>query len=253
MSLFDGYARYYDLLYKDKDCIAEAAYIDSLIRKYAPDSRRILDIGCGTGRHDFLLAEKGYSVTGVDISQKMIEKALSGLKTSSAKNIDFVHSDIRGIQLGRQYDAVISLFHVMSYQLSNDDIRAVLSTAGEHLSSNGIFVFDCWYGPAVLSIRPEIRMKKVDQADIKVLRIAEPLMLPNENSVDVNYTVLMIDKETGKTEEVRETHCMRYFFKPEIDSFFSETGFELIHFAEWMTDNSPGCDTWGVCFIGRKK
>jgi hypothetical protein len=44
---------------------------------------------------------------------------------------------------------------------------------------------------------------------------------------------------------------MRYLFKPEIDIFFSQAGFQIIDFFEWMTGRKPGFDTWSVCFVGR--
>jgi hypothetical protein len=75
MSVFGNYARYYDLLNKDKDYEKEADYVHGLIQRYAPGSKTILDLGCGTGRHDFLLAEKGYSVTGIDMSEQMLSIA----------------------------------------------------------------------------------------------------------------------------------------------------------------------------------
>ena len=56
MSVFKDYSNYYDLLYSDKDYEAEADYIDHLIQKNNPGAKTILNLGCGTGKHDFLLA-----------------------------------------------------------------------------------------------------------------------------------------------------------------------------------------------------
>lgn len=73
MKVFGSYSNYYDLIYKDKDYSAEVYFIDSVIKKYAKGSvKTIFDLGCGTGSHAFLLAEKGYNVTGVDMSEDML-------------------------------------------------------------------------------------------------------------------------------------------------------------------------------------
>ena len=72
MATFGNYSRYYNLLYKDKDYNGEVGFIHKLIQKYSPDAQNILDLGCGTGRHDALLAEKGYAMTGVDMSEEML-------------------------------------------------------------------------------------------------------------------------------------------------------------------------------------
>lgn len=73
--VFNEYASYYDLLYRDKDYESEAAYINSLLQKYRPDAKSILELGCGTGRHASLLAEQGYHVLGLDQSEEMLECA----------------------------------------------------------------------------------------------------------------------------------------------------------------------------------
>ena len=66
--VFDEYAEYYDLLYKDKDYVAEANYIDGILQKYATGCQKILELGCGTGKHAELLSHKGYEITGIDMS-----------------------------------------------------------------------------------------------------------------------------------------------------------------------------------------
>ena len=83
MTTLGNYSRYYNLLYKDKDYRGEAGFIHKLIQKYSPDAQNILDLGCGTGRHDLLLAEKGYAITGVDMSEEMLLIARSQQLNSS--------------------------------------------------------------------------------------------------------------------------------------------------------------------------
>jgi len=76
MSLeFDTYLWYYDLLYQDKDCAAEAEYVASNILSSAPYARYILELGCGTGAHAEHLSRMGYTVHGVDISAEMLARA----------------------------------------------------------------------------------------------------------------------------------------------------------------------------------
>ncbi|HXV17836.1 MAG TPA: methyltransferase domain-containing protein, partial [Gemmatimonadaceae bacterium] len=75
MTVFAGYSRYYDLLYRDKDYGAEALYVSQLIKTHSPDAVSIMEIGCGTGAHAAELAELGYNVTGVDMSEGMLEAA----------------------------------------------------------------------------------------------------------------------------------------------------------------------------------
>ena len=78
-------------------------------------------------------------------------------------------------------------------------------------------------------------------------------MYPNNNLVDVNYEILVEDKQSGNYEVLNETHTMRYLFKPEIENFMENAGFRLEKCEEWLSGNEPGFDTWGVTFVGLKK
>ncbi|MCF6147394.1 MAG: class I SAM-dependent methyltransferase [Candidatus Kuenenia sp.] len=251
MKVFDKYSDYYDILYNDKDYASEGNFIDSIIKKYRPNAKSILNLGCGTGNHDFLLAQKGYEITGIDCSESNIKKAhLKLMDIDEFKNcLDFQNGDIRTYRASKTYDIVISLFHVISYQIINADLKSVFETVKIHLNKNGLFIFDCWYGPAVLHMRPETRIKEVENNEVRIIRIAEPEIFPNENKVHVNYHVLIIDKVTNKVTEIKETHPMRYLFKPEIDELLFTSGFEIVECTEWMTGNLPGFNSWGVVFV----
>jgi SAM-dependent methyltransferase len=251
MSVFGNYSHYYDLLYKDKDYKGESNYVQSLLKQYSPQAVTILNLGCGTGAHDVLLCRQGFVIDGVDMSDEMLIKANEKLSTFPELIISlrFHSGDIRKVRLEKTFDAVISLFHVMSYQTTNDDFIAAVRTAKAHLKTNGLFVFDCWYGPTVLTDRPIVRVKRFQDDRINVTRIAEPIFHPEKNVVDVCYTVFINDKKTGVTQELRETHSMRYLFSPEIEMMLADNGFKILAKEEWMTKKTLGFDTWGGLFV----
>jgi SAM-dependent methyltransferase len=252
MTIFSNYARYYDLMYKEKDYAAEGDFVHSMIQEYAPQTRSILELGCGTGLHAAAMAEHGYRLCGIDRSPAMLDSAVRRLETlrpDLAERLSFSEGDIRTVRLKATFDVVISLFHVMSYQTTNEDVLASFITARQHLNRGGIFLFDCWFGPGVLSGKPTVRQKRFTDDHIEVTRTAEPHMDAVNNRTDVKYTILIRDTSRKTVEEVNEVHSMRYFFKPEIDLFASQAGLAVIHCAEWMSLREPGFDTWSACFI----
>jgi SAM-dependent methyltransferase len=254
VSVFAGYSRYYDLLYRDKDYVSEANYVVDLIRRHSPNVKTALEIGCGTGAHAATMAGLGLEIAGVDMSEGMLELAdarRASLDDEIAARVTFEQGDARTVRLGKKFDAVMALFHVMSYQTSNEDLAAVFATAREHVKQNGIFLFDCWYGPAVLRQWPTVTTKHLEDETTEVNRRADPVMHPNENVVDVNYTVMVTDKVTGTVDTLRETHRMRYLFTPEIEAALETAGMRLVDSRGWMTDDAPGFSTWGACFIAR--
>lgn len=254
MTVFGNYARYYDLLYQDKDYVGEAKFIVDLLKLYAPATQSILELGCGTGTHAILLAQENYQVHGIDLSTEMLRLASdrhSQLPEQLASRLTFSQGDLRKIRLEKQFDSIISLFHVFSYQTTNEDLQAAFATAKTHLKSGGVFIFDCWYGAAVLSDRPTVRIKRLEDSSVQITRIAEPVMHNNDNLVDVNYQIFIKDKNSGVVEELQETHRMRYLFKPEVELLLKQFEMELLEYREWMTNKKPGCDTWGVYFVVR--
>lgn len=244
-SVFDAYAAYYDLLYRDKDYMAEAAYVYGLIQRYAPEARDILELGCGTGLHAENFARLGCRVTGVDQSSAMVERAR--LRASGNPDLYFHEGDLRSFRAGRKFDVVLALFHVMSYQTSNADLAAAFATAVEHLSPGGVFIFDCWYGPGVLTDPPATRIKRLNGDGINITRIAEPVHYPDANRVDVHYEVLV--EGGGRVERIREVHAMRYLFTPEVELLLGANGMRRLAAEKWLDGTAPSSETWNACYV----
>ncbi|MEE9912515.1 MAG: class I SAM-dependent methyltransferase [Deltaproteobacteria bacterium] len=250
VGVFADYARYYDLLYRDKNYAAEADYVAGLIRKFQPSALTILELGSGTGIHASHLADKGFTVHGIERSPEMLARSrqLTDKRNDADERLSFAAGDIRHVRLKKQFNAVISLFHVISYQTTNEDVAAAFETARHHLKPGGIFIFDVWYGPAVLTERPDIRIKRIPDDNIEITRLAEPVLHPNENRVDVHYHIFVRDLATQAVTELNETHAMRYFFKPEMELWAIHSGFTILGMEEWFTAQTVGTSTWSVCF-----
>ena len=248
MEVFKDYAYYYNAFYRDKDYASEAAQVDVLLKKYGRDISNIINYGCGTGKHDLVLSQMGYRCTGIDISPLMIKIARENAEKERCK-IDFSVADVRDYEPISKYDAVISLFHVMSYQNSNEDILAAFYSSRHALNKGGIFLFDVWYGPGVLSDKPAVRVREIVDQDNKLIRIARPIMHDKENVVDVCYEVLVINKDSGKTRTISEVHNMRYFFRPELEMLLNEAGFVIRDNLDCKTLDGTDYDSWTSYFI----
>lgn len=238
---FNAYSHYYDLLYQDKNYSTEAAYIRSLLIRHGVIAGELLEFGSGTGKHAQLLVKHGYTVDGIERSAEMVSQ------TPLMTGLNCQEGDIRSFRSEKRYDAVLSLFHVLSYQITNEDVNDVFARAAEHLKPNGIFVFDFWYSPAVYSQKATTRVKRMFDEKIEVTRIAEPHIYPNENRVDVNYTIYAKDRASNCIQTLVELHPMRHFSLPEIDLFADIAGLKRVATEEFLTCNQPSEKTWGVC------
>ncbi len=247
MQHFKEYSKYYNLLYKDKNYIAETEYILDIIKKYNENATKLLDIGCGTGIHANELSKKGFLVTGMDISNTMLSVA-----KKTYNNIDFVLGDIRDFKLQSKFSIITSLFHVMSYQSTNLDLINAFSSVNKHLEEGGYFIFDCWYGPGVKNDAPKVRVKRFEDENLKVLRIAEPIEDENLNIIDVNFDVFIIDKSNNTVSNLKELHRMRYLFQTEVELLCEKFNLKVIDCFKWMTFDQPSVNDWYAIFIIKK-
>ena len=104
----------------------------------------------------------------------------------------------------------------MSYQITNEDVQRVILNATAHLNDGGLLVFDFWYGPAVLTLLPQVREYRYEFDNLKITRTSKPLLNTQKNMVDVEYTIDVTDSLTGGNECIIEKHQIRYFSLPEI-------------------------------------
>ncbi|MBN1755120.1 class I SAM-dependent methyltransferase [bacterium] len=248
--VFDKYAIFYDILYADKDYRAECDFVQTLLDKYAIGQvKTILDLGCGTGNHAQFLAQRGYSVTGIDLSLEM-------LKIARGKNIEgaeFILGDLRHLDLKRKFHAAIAMFAVVSYQITNQDLLLTFKSVARHLKKGGIFLFDFWFGPAVLTEKPSHRAKMVSTEKGALLREATPALNVLKHTVSVDYQVQEIEGEKV-TREFAEKHTVRYLFSMEIEMLCFLNGFELLELCPIMKPGeTPAANDWNVTAILRRK
>jgi SAM-dependent methyltransferase len=236
------YSKYYNLFYADKDYAAEVAYVDRTIKKFSPDATRILEFGSGTGGHGLLLQQHGYTMQGVELSAEMA-------KIAKAKGYHCTVGNILDTSVNDSFDVVLALFHVVSYINSNEQLLQLFQNARQHLKSDGLFIFDVWFTPAVIHQMPETRVKRAQDEEIEITRLAEPVLHHSKNVVDVNYHIFARDKNDGSYTEFSEKHSMRHFSVPEIELLAMSSGFKLLKAEEFLTGNEPSINTWGVNFI----
>lgn len=254
MSPFQKYSAYYDLIYRDKDYVAEAQYVARILGSVVPDARTVLELGSGTGRHGRLLAAMGFDVHGVERSADMVEIARAAAAPDDASGrFTCEVGDICEARLGRTFDAVVALFHVISYQATNDALESAFAVAAGHLNRGGVFFFDVWHGPAVLTERPSHRVKDVENERYSVKRIATPETDTNRSTVKVVYDIECTDRANGERTSFSEEHLMRYLFPTEIDLLAKRHGMRRIAAEEFLTGRPPSDSTWGVAYVLRRE
>lgn len=248
---FQAYGKYYDIIYADKDYEKECDFLGKIFRNYSKIiPKTILDGGCGTGGHAISLAVRGYEVTGIDLSEEMINIAKEKASKSGV-NIDFNVMDLRDLRLNKKFDACILMFAVIDYLTDDKGLLRALANVREHLREGSLLVFDFWYGPAVLNIFPTPKMKISKKGGVRVLRFAEPDINAFNHICHVNY-YFMVTKENLIVYEGKEKHVVRFYFPEEIKRYLEESGFQVMRFCRFLDLNTqPSKETWNVTTIAQ--
>lgn len=247
----EAYSKYYDILYGDKDYDKECDFIEETFSEYSRVRPvKVLDLGCGTGGHLVRLARRGYKLVGIDRSASMVKIASENIRELGLDSEVHV-ADILDFSFDAKFDACICMFAVINYIVEADDLAKTLANIRRHLRRDAVSIFDLWYGPAVLSVKPSARVKVVEKGGVKVIRAVVPELDTFKHTQRSNYYLFAI-KDGMLIDEVHEIHTLRYFFPQELTHYLGEAGFEVLRFCEFpYLNRSPSENTWNVAVVAR--
>lgn len=138
-ALFENYARKYDQECYVHGTVGECDFIEQEINR--DKSLKIIDIGCGTGRHSIELAKRGYQVTGIDLSESQLKRAREKAKDEGVA-IDFQKHDARNLPFKGEFDLAIMLCEGGFSLMETDEMNfEIVKNATKSLKDKGRFIF----------------------------------------------------------------------------------------------------------------
>lgn len=248
--VFTGYAHFYDLFYANKNYAAETEFILDLSTRFGLMPKTLLDMGCGTGRHLEELVKHQIKCDGFDKSPEMLLHAKQRLP---GNNVTLTKANLTDFENGKKYDLVISMFSVFGYLIDNRQLLAGLHTAYKHLLPGGLFIFDGWYGPAVLAQKPKHIKHEYRYGQDTIVRKATPVLDLINQIVKIHYEII-IRRVDRVLKRINEDHHVRFMFIQEMAMAMEYCNLELIHYCPFMIpDGQLTTDTWNVTFIAKRK
>lgn len=218
-TLFENYGEKYDNESFAQGTLGECDFIEKEINY--DKSLKIIDIGCGTGRHSIELSTRGYSMTGIDLSESLLEKARAKAKQHGLK-IEFSHHDARNLPFDNQFDVAIMMceggFPLMETDEMNYEILRNVSTS---LKDKAKFIFTTLNGlfPVFNSIE-EFCASSTDEGNATYHKNTFDIMTFR----DYNITKVVDDSGIEKELECNE----RYYIPSEISWLLKTLGFTNI-------------------------
>ena len=218
-TLFENYGLTYDNEVFTQGTNGECDFIESEIG--FNKQIRILDIGCGTGRHAIELTKRGYTITGIDLSASQLKRAR---EKASANNlqIDFRELDARNLPFVSEFDLAIMLCEGGFPLMETDEMNfKILQSAANALKENGKLIFTTLNGlfPLFHSVKDFLSNQTGDGSAVY-----------SENSFDLmtfrDTNITTIEDDSGKT---REMVCNeRYYVPTEISWLLKSLQFKTI-------------------------
>jgi ubiquinone/menaquinone biosynthesis C-methylase UbiE len=178
-------ARFYDAIYQavGKDYRAEATRLIEIIRDHTRSSgQRLLDVACGTGAHAEYFGT-AFDVTGVDLEPAMLEIA-----RERCPDATFVVGDMRDVDLGETFDAVVCLFSSIGMMKSEHDLDAAIGNMARHVAPGGVLVIEPWIFPDQFE-SGRLHTITVDEERRKIVRVTRAVREGDLAILDMQYLI----------------------------------------------------------------
>ncbi len=136
-NVYDEFAHFYNLYWGESFTADAQEGLSNFVLPFLQPKARILDLCCGAGHIAAWLGACGFDVTGLDVSEPMIE-----LARENAPGAEFVLGDATAFSFPEPFDAVVCVFDSVNHLRSADEVRAVFKNVSRALRPGGLFVFD---------------------------------------------------------------------------------------------------------------
>lgn len=229
------FVKYYDIFKEEKSYENAANKIAETITKN--NAKTILDVGCGTGKIDFLLNQKGFEVTGIDNSKEMIEYA-----KKQYPKITFLQKDAENFKLNDKFDAIIALDSVLTFLTKENAFENALENIAKHLKPNGKLIFN-------ISFTEKLIPK--DFTDYNINKVQKGnATYTKESTVKREKNLLLSTIKIFENDEkiIEEEHIHRILSEPKVHNKLNELGFEVK-----LEGNSKGKEYKPLHIIATKK
>jgi SAM-dependent methyltransferase len=205
----------YLVIDEHKNTQKEVTFLRKVLR--LKKGSKLLDVGCGYGRHTVPLAKYGVDVTGCDLSPHMLTEAQKKLKKTGKTN-KLVRCDMRSLPFGKKFDFACNMFNSFGYFESEDDNFRVLKSISDILKPGGLFLLDLVNRDFLM--RMFIEKDWFEKKGIYTLEKKWFDPIKNRSEIDVS----VIDKAGKKDYH----HSIRVYCFTEISMLLEAAGLEVL-------------------------
>lgn len=235
---------YYHILYKHRNYKEAELVIDKLINYLNPAPQAsFLDLACGQGRHSLYLSrEKGFTVTGIDLSPQNIACATQrAAKLPDGNRPEFYVKDMRHLQWQNKFDYVLNLFTSFGYFENDADDYATIQAMSNALKPGGTFVFDFMNITKVLSQLAVHEVKIIDNIEFEITK-----------KVENGFIVKQI-RFTDKGQDYHFTERVKALSLNDFKNYFSASNLAIVDLkGNYNLETFDEQNSWRLIIIAKK-
>ncbi len=253
MEAYTAFAMVYDRFMEEIPYEEWKDYLLELLAEYKINEGTVLDLGCGTGTITELLAEQGFHMIGVDLSEDMLSIAVDK-KEKSGHDILYLMQDMRELELHGCVNAIVSICDSMNYILENEELEEVFQRVNQYLNPEGIFIFDFKTDYFYREILGNQTMADTQEESSYIW---ENYYYEDERINEYELSIFIEDKELSNMHgpvfrKFKETHFQRGYFLEEIQQIMERSGLKFITAYDAFTKNKPRNDSERIYIIAGK-
>ena len=216
----------------------------------ASERNLVLDLGCGTGSLTELMAEKGYDMIGVDLSQEMLGIALAKREAAASSTL-YLCQDMRELELYSTVGTVISVCDSVNYLLEEEDLIETFRLVNNYLYPGGIFIFDF---NTVYKYEQVIGDTTIAENRDDCSFIWENYYHEKEHINEYDLTIFVReDEEEERFRRFSETHYQRGYSLEEMTRLIESAGLTLVAALDADTHKKPTENSERIYMIAREK
>lgn len=244
---YTGFAYIYDQLMDDVDYDQWIDYIEKIFKKYHATPHLILELACGTGNICIRLAQRGYDMIGIDLSQDMLNVAVPKAKELEV-NVLFLHQDMRSFELYGTVDAIICMLDSINYITNRKDLIRVFQLVRNYLNPGGLFIFD---------INTEYKLREILGNNTFVVD-EEDIFYVWENHFDKKkkmgeFFLTFFIKNGERYDRIDEFHQEKAYSISMIEKSLEAAGFNEVDVFDQFTFDPPTAESERIFFVTRRK
>ena len=232
---YEALAGCYDALTGDVQYEKRAAYLKRLLRRAKRKVETVLDLACGTGTMTCLLAEQGYDMIGVDLSEDMLAEAMNkAFDLEEERRPLLLQQSMTKLRLYAPVDAVVCCLDSLNYLTSPKAVQSTFRRVYDNLHSGGIFVFDVNTVYKFEQLDGQVFLDESDDSYC-VWRAAY-----SRRSRTITYGMdLFRQRRDGAWRRTLEEHRERAYTREELTAWLSDAGFTDIRFFGDLSRSEP--------------